>query len=470
MSVTRIRSRVVLVALLAGLLPGTALAQGSAEAYFEFLMARRLETAGDIDAALAALERAEAADPTSAEIKAEIAAFHLRRDPPRREEGERAAQAALAIDEDNVEANRQLGFLYYSAVENSRNPAQRARDRASAILHLERAAAGTPGSDANLLYMLGRLYLANGDAAKAVESLTRVAAQSSNSVQARIWLARAYAAADDLPSAIGTLQEVVQFLPNVAGELGAYQEEAGLLMQAAASYTVALLADPDNAQLKIRRLNVLYGAKEYAQAAALAAEARTQHPDEPAFPQLQARALFDAGDRSAAIAVAESTARSFPEDVATQWVLVGLYSDAGRDDDVEDVLRQILEEEPSNPQAMNHLGYLLARRGEDLDEAIGLVRRALDRDPNNAAYLDSLGWAYFKRGDFDQAQKYLNAAAEGLPENSEIQDHLGDLHARRGQWQAAIDAWTRALGGDGQDVDREAIQRKVQDARRELAR
>jgi len=98
------------------------------------------------------------------------------------------------------------------------------------------------------------------------------------------------------------------------------------------------------------------------------------------------------------------------------------------------------------------------------------VRRALEKDPDNGAFLDSLGWAYYRRGDLGEAQKYLAAAAEQMPDNSEVLDHLGDLRARQGQLQDAIQAWTRALAGDGNDIDRGAIERKVQDARRKLAR
>lgn len=460
-------------ALLAGLAPSVAVAQQArpADAYYEYLMARRLETAGKADAALAALERAAAADPSSAEIRAEIAAFHLRQNPPRRELGEKAAREALALDPDNVEANRTLGYLYTNTVDLAgRRSAQMTADLTNAIAHLEKAQAGTVGTDANLLYTLGRLYVAAGDHQKGVQTLTRVVAQNPNNPQARRMLAQAYATGGDLGGAIGTLEEVVEYLPNVAGDLGLYQEQAGKHREAAASYTLALAVQPNNRTMKFNRVRALYSAKEYAQAAAFAGEARKQHPEDLRFPQLQARALFDAGDRSAAIAVAESTARSFPKDAQTQFALVDLYQDAGRADDAERVLRQILATDPSNANALNTLGYMLATRGEQLDEAINLVRRALQSDPDNGAYLDSLGWAYFRRGDLGEAQKYLAAAAERLPENSEILDHLGDVHARRGQLQDAIQAWSRALAGDGQGIDRAAVERKVQDARRKLAR
>ncbi len=77
----------VLVGCVSGSVFGAAApatAQGTADAYFEFLMARRLEAQGDHTGAQAALERATRASNRSAEIWAELSAFHLRRSPARR--------------------------------------------------------------------------------------------------------------------------------------------------------------------------------------------------------------------------------------------------------------------------------------------------------------------------------------------------------------------------------------------------
>ena len=69
------------------------------------------------------------------------------------------------------------------------------------------------------------------------------------------------------------------------------------------------------------------------------------------------------------------------------------------------------------------------------------------------------------RGNAAEAEKYLAPAAEQLPKNSVIQDHLGDVHAERGRWPDAIAAWQRALEGDGEDIDRAVIEKKISDAR-----
>src|SRR4051794_12536962 len=73
--------------------------QVSADALYDFLMARHLEALGDPKGAQGELEKAAKEDPRSAEVRAELAAFHLRRDED--DAAEMNAKAALQIDADN---------------------------------------------------------------------------------------------------------------------------------------------------------------------------------------------------------------------------------------------------------------------------------------------------------------------------------------------------------------------------------
>ena len=100
---------------------------------------------------------------------------------------------------------------------------------------------------------------------------------------------------------------------------------------------------------------------------------------------------------------------------------------------------------------------------------MSLVERALQIDPGNGAYLDSLGWAYYKQNRVDLAEAPLREAAKLLPAVSVIQDHLGDVLNKRGLFQEAIDAWQKALDGDGDDVSRSDIEDKINRRARSLA-
>jgi tetratricopeptide (TPR) repeat protein len=444
-------------------LGGVAEAQ-TGDAYFEFLMARRFEAQGDHTGALEALERAAASDATSAAIRAEIASFHLRRNE---------ALLALRLDDGSRQAHRVLGVIYAADVEamNARTPRTQVDARArQAISHLEQATSGAAyGVGIQIYYALGQLYERTRDAAKAVEAFLQVVEQNPGSVQGRLSLARAYVAADDVTNAIVTLEIIVDDEPRVASTLARYQEQAGLLAAAADSYTRALAVEPTSRGLKFRRIAALFNSRDFVQAADLAAQAQAQHPGDLRFARMRARAVFENGDSARALNILEPTASAYPTDVATQLALADLYNDAGRDDEAEQTLRRYLATTPADAQAMNHLGYLLADRGRALDEAIRLVERALAAEPGNPSYLDSLGWAHFRRGDFSEAERYLAPAAEQLPGNSVVQDHLGDVLAGQGRWLDAIAAWTRALAGDG-GVDGAVVEQKVRDARSEVSR
>ena len=128
--------------------------------------------------------------------------------------------------------------------------------------------------------------------------------------------------------------------------------------------------------------------------------------------------------------------------------------------EAEKVFRQVIARNPEHGPTLNYLGYTLVERGGRLDEAVALLKRAVALDPFNGVYLDSLGWAYFKLNQLDLAEPNLRAAAEQLPRDSVVQDHWGDLLAKRGRHADAVEAWRQALAGDGEQIDRAEIERK----------
>ncbi len=171
-----------------------------------------------------------------------------------------------------------------------------------------------------------------------------------------------------------------------------------------------------------------------------------------------------------AIELLESAANRFTDDTSILFRLGAVLEQSGRHMEAESRFRRILDLNPEHAATLNYLGYMLADRGERLDESVMLLERAIEADPYNGAYLDSLGWAYFKLDRLDRAEPLLQQASEQMAWNSVIQDHLGDLMLRLGRYADAIAAWERALAGDGHEVERAAIERKIGDARRQLER
>ena len=186
---------------------------------------------------------------------------------------------------------------------------------------------------------------------------------------------------------------------------------------------------------------------------------------DPVLLYLLAESQRQAKDLDAALASAQKLVAANPDDVRGLHVLSLVLQDRGDLKGAEKALRDLIARDPLDANALNSLGYMLAERGERLDEAVALVQRALAIEPGNPSYLDSLGWAYFQQGRIDLADSPLSEAADKLKSSSVVQDHLGDLRFKQRRFADAAAAWERALGGDGQSIDRSKIQSKIREAR-----
>jgi Flp pilus assembly protein TadD len=127
--------------------------------------------------------------------------------------------------------------------------------------------------------------------------------------------------------------------------------------------------------------------------------------------------------------------------------------------DAEADFRRALQLSPEQPDVMNYLAYVWVDRGENLDEAMPMLRRAVELRPSSGAIVDSLGWAYYRLGDYDQALLYLERAVELLPADAILNDHLGDVYWSLGRRIEARYQWQRALALEPENPD--AIQAKI---------
>ena len=166
-----------------------------------------------------------------------------------------------------------------------------------------------------------------------------------------------------------------------------------------------------------------------------------------------------------ALKVLEQARKTFGDDPTLTIRIANVYEGGGRIPEAERELRKLMAEDPLDANAMNSLSYLLAEHGQKLPEAVELAQRALKVEPENPAYLDTLGWALFKQGKPAEAAGPLGQAAAVLTGNSVIQDHHGDVLAKNGKKAEAIAAWQRALAGDGESIDRAAIEKKIRSAK-----
>jgi Tfp pilus assembly protein PilF len=137
----------------------------------------------------------------------------------------------------------------------------------------------------------------------------------------------------------------------------------------------------------------------------------------------------------------------------------------GKLDAAEDSYRAAARLAPDDVVVLNRLGYFLAEQNKDLTEALNLIQRAVDAQPANPSFLDSLGWVHFKLGHLDEAERYLSESVRLNEESALAQEHLGDVHARRGETRQARDAWKKALSRSVEAASQARLKEKLRTAK-----
>ena len=426
-----------------------------------------------------------------------------------RERRWKEAAATYARVLERAPRNTELRARFASALINAggRDNLTKARDVLNELI------AARPNDSARILYLLSQTERRLGDSKAAEATARRVIAQNSKSPWGYYALAEALesrreyqAVVDELAPVVATYRgkpaddsfDVGLLLPH----LGFAYQELGQSDKAIAAFEDARKLSPDDPAVASYLVEAHIAAKKYAAAIEVAQAALADSPDDERLIRLQAQALRHTGKSAEGIALLEDSLKKHADDPAAYIALAQMYADADRgaqavktlqdaqtkfptDDsitfelgatfdkqkrfaDAESTFKQLIARDPQNAPALNYLGYMLAERGERLDESVDYVKKALEIEPDNGSYLDSLGWAYYKAEKLDLAEGNLKRAADQLRTNSVVQDHYGDLLLKLGRYEDAIAAFNRALSGDGDSIDRADIDKKIRAAKQKL--
>ncbi|MDP2283709.1 MAG: tetratricopeptide repeat protein, partial [Pseudohongiella sp.] len=164
----------------------------------------------------------------------------------------------------------------------------------------------------------------------------------------------------------------------------------------------------------------------------------------PVMPTLEAEALMNADYNERAREVLDQALGNFPDNIDLLFARALL---AERFDDmtlVEQDLRRIIDLDPQNARALNHLGYAMTLRTDRYQEAMDLINRALTVTPDDPAVIDSLGWVQYKLGMLDESISNLRRAFELFPDH-EVAAHLGEVLWVNGQQEEALQVWESSL-------------------------
>ena len=94
--------------------------------------------------------------------------------------------------------------------------------------------------------------------------------------------------------------------------------------------------------------------------------------------------------------------------------------------------------------SLNNLAWILLETKNRPDEALPLATKADQLAPRSGEVADTLGWVQYRRGAYVEAEKTLNRALERLPNNAQVQYHLGMTFAKLGKRNDAVSSLRRA--------------------------
>lgn len=395
--------------------------------------------AGDADKALALLREANGLEPSAPGPV--LLAMEMMRNQP-----EAARLVAAYMARPDVDAQMRLAYV------RSLTDAQR---YAEAVAQLQQAVKQQP-EFAPAYVTLGALQLELRNPREAEAALTRYV----ELVQGAGKPTGGPAAddetdGDDEPAAASSERGLVQawlMLAQAAEQRGDYAAAEGWLKR---------IEDPRRAlEVQTRRASILARQGKVSEARQLIRQA-PERTTEDGRAKLVAEVgvLRELKDWREAYDVLAGALRRQPDDSDLIYEQAMMAEKLDRLDEMERLLRRVIELKPTNAHAHNALGYSLADRRQRLPEARALIQRALELAPGDPFITDSLGWVEFRMGNREEALRHLENAWRARPD-AEIGAHLGEVLWSLGRKDDARRIWREARGKDADnEVLRETLKR-----------
>ena len=122
-----------------------------------------------------------------------------------------------------------------------------------------------------------------------------------------------------------------------------------------------------------------------------------------------------------------------------------------------------LQWKPDNLGCLNNYAYYISESGGNLSKAEEMSYKTIKAEPKNATYLDTNARILFQQERYAEAKIYIDQTLQCDSDSSAvIVEHAGDIYAKCGDIDKAVELWTEALkkSPDNDLLARKARQRK----------
>lgn len=231
----------------------------------------------------------------------------------------------------------------------------------------------------------------------------------------------------------------------------------------------ALEIAPDNAGVRLELIQAEWSKKNFDEVIRLSRAAQEYNPDEMAFYYFMGLAHFQKDERDEALnsfqrGVAQINESSNKEIVSDFYAIMGdILHEKGREKEAYAAYDSCLQWKPDNIGCLNNYAYYLSEQGKDLQRAEQMSYRTIKAEPQNSTYLDTYAWILFMQERYEESKLYIDQAVQNDSTVSVvILEHAGDIHAKVGEMDKALDFWRKARdnGNDSKVLIRKIKLRK----------
>ncbi len=270
--------------------------------------------------------------------------------------------------------------------------------------------------DEALLASRGKVYFALGRFTDAVNDFAELARRAPESIAVQRSLALAYENQGDLSGVERALDRILGLDPSDVDALLA--KVRLLVVRGDTAAAASLLSRPplaqDSPDVQAAKLSLARRTGDHATEITLARTFFQQQPSTVNAVTLS-RAYQRADDLASAERVLGEWLGANPDDATAYVELANLQMAAGHTDASIATLERLIERDPENTFALNNLAWHL--REKSPTRALQYALKAAEREPDSTAVLDTLALAYASTGDYAKALRAINRAIDIDPKN-----------------------------------------------------
>lgn len=401
--------------------------------YYYFTAAQVQRKRGNLDKAIVLLRKAIELDPDSPYLQRELATIYLQN-----KEGAKA----IAVLEDLLRQHPEdiKALIIYGGTKQVRKENQDAIAAYEKILSLD------PKQE-RVYSLLGNLYLETGDDTRAMATFRRLIENFPRSYAGHFYLGRIHAKLGNLDHAEREYKKALELVPERQEprfELIKLYKDQGKTTKIIQLYENILRSNPNNIRAAIE-LGLYYHQQGMTQKARKILQklgVRSQNEFEVIINVIQL--YIDPKQYDDALVVVKGMQKGLPDSPDLNHLAGIAYYQLKDYDQAIAHFKKVTPQSRFFQDAVVHVAFILQEK-EKNEEAIKFLTAAVEKDPENSDFKYYLGTFYEETGDFESAEKYIRQAIDKEPENPRYFFRLGVVYDKGQKKQASMEAMRKVI-------------------------